>query len=149
MRNKLIYLDNCCFNRPFDDQTQIIIHLETISKLFIQSLVLQGKLDLVWSFMLDYEIKDNPFIERQIKIHEWEKLAVVDCDYSDEIDIKAQELMEMNIRHKDALHIAAAIVSDVDFFITTDKRLLNKNILETIIVNPIEFVRRYIYVDGY
>jgi predicted nucleic acid-binding protein len=51
----------------------------------------------------------------------------VDCDYSDEIDIKSQELMKMNIRHKDALPIAAAIVSDVDFFITTDKRLLNKN----------------------
>jgi hypothetical protein len=32
MRNKLIYLDNCCFNRPFDDQTQIVIYLETISK---------------------------------------------------------------------------------------------------------------------
>ncbi len=25
----LIYLDNCCFNRPFDDQKQIRIHIET------------------------------------------------------------------------------------------------------------------------
>lgn len=24
-----IYLDNCCYNRPFDDQSQIKIHLET------------------------------------------------------------------------------------------------------------------------
>ena len=32
-----IYLDNCCFNRPFDDQTQIKIHLETQAKLYIQA----------------------------------------------------------------------------------------------------------------
>ena len=25
----IIYLDNCCYNRPFDDQTQERIHLES------------------------------------------------------------------------------------------------------------------------
>jgi hypothetical protein len=28
-----IYLDNCCFNRPFDDQGQIRIKIETEAKL--------------------------------------------------------------------------------------------------------------------
>ena len=31
-----IYLDNCCFNRPYDDQSYLIVHLETEAKLFIQ-----------------------------------------------------------------------------------------------------------------
>ncbi|MDR2716284.1 MAG: hypothetical protein LBB46_06020 [Coriobacteriaceae bacterium] len=31
-----IYLDNCCFNRPFDDQKQIKVKLETEAKLSIQ-----------------------------------------------------------------------------------------------------------------
>ena len=31
-----IYLDNCCYNRPYDDQTYIRIHLETEAKLHIQ-----------------------------------------------------------------------------------------------------------------
>lgn len=31
-----IYLDNCCFNRPFDDQSQIRIRLESEAKLKIQ-----------------------------------------------------------------------------------------------------------------
>ncbi|MFN0197095.1 MAG: PIN domain protein, partial [Planctomycetaceae bacterium] len=31
-----IYLDNCCFNRPFDDQRQIRVRLETEAKLCIQ-----------------------------------------------------------------------------------------------------------------
>ena len=30
-----IYLDNCCYNRPFDDQKQIKIQLETIAKIKI------------------------------------------------------------------------------------------------------------------
>ena len=34
-----IYLDNCCFYRPYDDQTQIRISLETQAKLYVQDLV--------------------------------------------------------------------------------------------------------------
>jgi len=30
-----LYLDNCCFNRPFDNQKQLKIKLETEAKLFI------------------------------------------------------------------------------------------------------------------
>ncbi|GHV36178.1 hypothetical protein FACS1894187_10330 [Synergistales bacterium] len=44
-----IYLDNCCYNRPFDDQSQILTQLETQAKLCIQRLVAEGYLDLVWS----------------------------------------------------------------------------------------------------
>lgn len=42
-----IYLDNCCFNRPYDDQTQIRISLETQAKLYIQDLVKKKKLGVV------------------------------------------------------------------------------------------------------
>ena len=37
MKKIILYLDNCCFNRPYDDQEQIAIYLETQAKLFIQS----------------------------------------------------------------------------------------------------------------
>ena len=39
-----IYLDNCCFNRPFDDQSQIRIKLEAEAKLKIQSDIQDGKM---------------------------------------------------------------------------------------------------------
>lgn len=35
-----IYLDNCCFNRPYDDQSQIKIQLESEAKLEIQKHIL-------------------------------------------------------------------------------------------------------------
>jgi len=39
-----IYLDNCCFNRPFDDQSGLIVFLETKSKLAIQRMIKDKKL---------------------------------------------------------------------------------------------------------
>lgn len=42
-----IYLDNCCYNRPFDDQSQIKIHLEAQAKLYIQAKIREGVYDLV------------------------------------------------------------------------------------------------------
>lgn len=37
-----IYLDNCCCNRPCDEQTQLGIRLETEAKLRIQQLMQTG-----------------------------------------------------------------------------------------------------------
>lgn len=56
-----IYFDNCCFNRPFDDQSQIRIRLESEAKLKIQADIVEEKFELVWSYILDAENKANPF----------------------------------------------------------------------------------------
>ena len=60
-----IYLDNCCFNRPFDDQRQLRIKLESEAKLFLQEKVLNKEYALVWSYILDFENEANPFDERK------------------------------------------------------------------------------------
>ncbi len=60
MENNLIYLDNCCYNRPYDDQSFLSIFLKTQAKLAIQELISKKKLKLVWSFILDYENYINP-----------------------------------------------------------------------------------------
>ena len=56
-----IYLDNCSYNRPFDEQLDIIVRLEAEAKLYIQELVKENRLDLVWSSVNEYENNDNPF----------------------------------------------------------------------------------------
>lgn len=70
-----IYLDNCCYNRPFDDQTQMKIHLETQAKLYIQAKIKEGAYDLVWSYILDYENGKNPYDEKRLAIAPWKELA--------------------------------------------------------------------------
>ncbi|CAN5408286.1 hypothetical protein BH10ACI1_BH10ACI1_21920 [soil metagenome] len=68
-----IYLDNCTFNRPFDNQNGIRVRIETEAKLYIQEQIEAGKLNLVWSYILDFENEQSPFIERKISISKWKK----------------------------------------------------------------------------
>ena len=42
-----VYLDNCCYNRPFDDQHNLATALESFAKLQIQSLMRSGELEYV------------------------------------------------------------------------------------------------------
>ena len=138
-----VYLDNCCFNRPYDDQSSLIIQLETEAKLHVQELIRQGKISLLWSFFLDYENGENPFEEVRLRIAEWKSLAVADCVLSDVISSKAKEVMKLGLRPKYATHISCAIYLGGDYFLTTDKKILNKPISEIKCLNPIDFVRRY------
>ena len=66
-----VYLDNCCFNRPFDDQKQIRIRIETEAKLYIQLKIAQKELFLAWSYILDYENSVNPYPDRKVIIEKW------------------------------------------------------------------------------
>ena len=49
-----VYLDNCCYNRPFDQQTQLRVQLETITKLAVQLLMATGVVEYVWSKALHF-----------------------------------------------------------------------------------------------
>ena len=141
--NKRVYLDNCCFNRPYDNQLHPLVKLETQAKLVIQQKIIEGEIDLVWSFILHYENSKNPYIERRDQILLWEEIAKMAISLQDDIRVKANGLMDLGIKLKDALHIGCAIQTDADFFITTDKKLLNKPVKEISIINPIDFLRRY------
>ena len=141
----LVYLDNCCYNRPYDDQKDFIIRLETEAKLFIQEQIQLGILDLVWSFVLDYENSKNPFLDKRERIDYWRNLAKTDCVLTEFIRNKAKELIQnFNLKQADASHIACAIYANAEYFITTDKGILKRNINEIKTVNPITFVQEYI-----
>ncbi len=138
-----IYLDNCCFNRPFDQQDQIRVYLETQAKLHIQDLIKQSKIQLVWSFMLDIENRDNPFSEKRFTIQKWDKFAYADIDFSDDILLAAKEIIKLGLRNKDALHIISAYTGNCSYFITTDDEICKK-IIEykgMKILNPIDFIK--------
>lgn len=134
-------MDNCCFNRPFDDQSSLVVQLETEAKLDVQERVKQNELSLCWSFVLDYENRANPFKEVRNRINEWKKLATADCDLNDEITSKASELMKLGLKQMDASHVACAIYLKADYFLTTDKKIINKTISEVTVINPIDFIR--------
>ena len=139
----LIYLDNCCFNRPYDSQSVEQVKWETEAKLLIQQSVLTQKIQLAWSFMLDFENNANPHSERKESIAEWKTLATVYISALETVKIKANQLVTtVGVQPKDALHLACSIEAQCHYFITTDKRLLKKTKYFTVIrsVNPIDFI---------
>jgi predicted nucleic acid-binding protein len=137
-----VYLDNCAYNRPFDNQKDVVIHIETEAKLIIQQMIKDNKLELVWSDVVDYENNDNPFEERCLKIAEWKELASGNIAMNDEIIEKARKYMEIGLRQKDAAHLASALYGKSDCFITVDKKILNKSIEDIIVIDPVDFLRR-------
>lgn len=121
-----LYLDLCCFNRPYDDQSQTRIRLETEAKLVIQQKIRDGECELLWSSLLDLENSMNPFEEHMHAIQKWKKLAVL-CVMADIPVVKlAREAMSFGIQEYDALHVASAIVGKADIVVSTDDRFIKR-----------------------
>jgi len=141
-------MDNCCYNRPFDNQSDIIVKLESEAVSFIQERIKLGKLDIVWSYIMDYENSFNPFEDRQISIEKWRQYAKEDVNVNVEIVNQAKNLTSMNIKKKDALHIACALYAKCQYFLTTDLKLLNKKVDGVSIINPVDFLKVKGVQDG-
>ena len=138
-----IYLDNCCYGRPFDNQKDPVIRKEAQAKMFIQSLVKYKALELVYSSISVEEINAIPFEESKSSIFDFVKnnADFFIGKYDDEAEILlTREIMQTGIKLKDASHTACAIMAKCDYMITADKRLLKYKDMRIKIVNPIEFV---------
>ncbi|MDU9048599.1 MAG: hypothetical protein Q3M30_07090 [Candidatus Electrothrix sp. Rat3] len=138
-----IYLDNCCFNRPYDDQSHLKIRLESEAKLGIQEKIRSSEYDLVWSYILDYENKKNPFLERKEQIAKWRSYAKEDVQEDETVLLVAKEIRGHGIKKMDALHLACAVRAQAVFFLTTDAGILKKALLiqNIIITDPLGFIK--------
>ncbi len=137
-----IYLDNCCFNRPFDNQTQTRMRLEAEAKLEIQQRIKDKKIELAWSYMVDYENQVNPFEERREVIARWRSAATVDIEETEHLLHQARQIADRGVRAKDALHIACAMAAECDFLLTTDDMMCKKmqGFGGITVMNPTQFI---------
>lgn len=138
----LLYLDNCCFNRPYDDQSHYRVNLETQAKLYIQEKILLKQYDLVWSYILQFENDQNPHLAHKVEIAKWKHQSKILLPPSDEIIANAKHYQTLGLRVKDALHCACAVAAKADYFLTTDKQLIKKaaSIPEITAINPLRFI---------
>ena len=136
-----VYLDNCCYNRPFDEQAQLRVVLETLAKLNIQQQMRDGVLEYAWSSVLDFEISKSRFLDRSLQIMPWAKGAVINVQIDDSIRFRAKEFEANGLKAMDALHVACAEVAECDWFFTTDRGVLKKarNLTSMRVANPVEF----------
>ena len=138
-----IYLDNCCYNRPYDSQETFKISMETRAKLHIQDEIKQGEYELVSSYMLEYENSQNPDSMKRISIKKYldeYSSYIVPVARKEKLQPKINELMENNLSYKDATHLAAAIFAKCEYLLTTDIKFQRRYKGEEIkILNPLEF----------
>ena len=142
MSNISVYLDNCCYNRPYDDQSQLKVHLEAMAKMHVQKLITDKQISLVYSFISEFENNNNPHILRKISISNFFRNATVfvDSTHLDEVTAIAAEIAATGIKKMDSYQVACAIVGKADYFLTTDKRLLKYSTDKIKIINPIDFI---------
>ncbi len=119
-----IYLDMCCFNRPYDDQTQPRIRIETEAKIVIQQKIRNAECELIWSSILDFECAKNPFEEHRIAILKWRDIGSAMVMVDQFVLERATSLMSFGLGEYDALHVACSIAGEAELFVTTDDRLL-------------------------
>ena len=138
-----IYLDNCCFNRPFDDQTQERIHLESEAILMILKRGQIGEYRIVGSDILKLEIERMHDEVKKYRVRELYNVVGENVIYTEAIKKRAQEIMEQsNIRSFDSMHIASAETANADVMLTTDDKLekmASKLQLKIRVMNPLRF----------
>lgn len=138
-----VYLDNCCFNRPYDDQSQLRMQMETQAKLEIQQQIRDEKLELATSYILEAENAVNPYERKRIDIQafmdKYTKAFISEIQ-DKAVREQAAKIMETGIRLMDACHIACAMLAQCDVFLSTDKRVLKYQSEAIRIMNPVMFV---------
>jgi hypothetical protein len=140
-----IYLDVCCLNRPFDDQVQERISLETEAILKILEKCENGIWSLIWSSAISQEIELTPDDERKKSMGNVEEIAEEKIKGNASIKKRAFELETMSFKFLDATHIAFAEHTRADIFLTTDDKLLkkyaaNRNKISITIDNPVNWL---------
>jgi predicted nucleic acid-binding protein len=145
----LLYLDMNIYKRPFDDQRQMRIRLETVAITMIFTLIENGQFSALWSFVLDYENDRDPVPERREFVHYLSQCSETTIEPDEAIREMARSLSEIhNILGRDALHLAIAELFGCDYFVTCDDRLVRqgrrlqeRGVIAVRLINPVEFVQ--------
>lgn len=133
MKMKLIrsvYLDTniCC--RPLDNQKDRRIHNETEAFLEIVNAAEKGKITIISSDYVKFEIEQilNPQKKKDIRGFE-RTLSKTNINSSKTLTILAQEFIsKCHLGSLDALHLAAACIGNADFMLTCDDKIIDSTI---------------------
>src|SRR2546423_11023818 len=103
----LIYLDMCCLKRPFDNQLQPRIKVESEAVLSLMEKE-SPELRFLRTAALKLENARNPVPDRALRVEQWiDSQPLHDFD-PDPLQRRTQALIEMGLKSFDALHVASA-----------------------------------------
>jgi predicted nucleic acid-binding protein len=144
-KDYLIYLDVCCLNRPFDDQKQDRIRLETEAIIIILDKCTTGNWQLVTSNAIETEIANISNREKLKQIIEILSIATTRILVNKTIVARIFEFNKLGFSAYEAAHIASAEEAKADILLTTDDRLLKRyfrytDILKVQLAKPLYWI---------
>jgi predicted nucleic acid-binding protein len=119
-----VYLDMCAWKRPFDDQTQGRILIETTAVIRILDAAAAGILTLCNSAALEVENQRNTNRQRRERVRVLLATTGRGVPASPEVLSRAEHLAQQGFGDLDALHLAFAEHLHADYFATVDDELL-------------------------
>lgn len=142
----LLYLDYNCYQRVFDDMSQIKIQMEALACQEIFNRAQADLVQLAWSFMLEDEKILCPFPERKYETERLLELCKIRLGPKYEILPLAKSFQARErLSAKDAIHFACAVYIKASYFISCDGQLnkqANRLNVGIKALNPIDYLRQ-------
>ena len=146
-----IYLDSCCFNRPFDDLSNDKVRFECEAVLDILSNCVAGVWDVFRSDVLNDEIDRIVNLVKKQKVLILYSSSTIYIPLTDAIVSRAKSIQQIaNIKPFDALHLASAEYGNASVLLTTDKKFINRSAgIDTSVrvTNPAIWLMEVMYND--
>ena len=142
-----IYFDTCALNRLNDDLTQLRVRRESEAVAQILDWVIDGKIRWIASTVLQAEVARNPDPIRRVDTLRLLSSAVQIITPTLSTRSQAAVFVAKGLGDDDALHLAVAQQSGVQYLITTDDRFLNAARRLTPgklpeVINPVNWLQR-------
>jgi predicted nucleic acid-binding protein len=122
----IVYLDICCFKRPFDDIARERVRREAAAVAAILDAASAGRCQLVRSPAHDFENDRNPREDRRLATRLWLNAATILSGTDPATAGRARELTTLGVTALDSLHLTFAEHVAARWFVTTDDRLLKR-----------------------
>lgn len=120
-----VYLDNCCLNPPFDDQSQARIRLESEAVLTVLQFCTENRWQWIGSDVLQYEVRKTLDTARRERVFAILRGMHVNVSVAQIDRSRVQVLRAVGFKAMDALHIACAEAVACDVLLTTDDGMIS------------------------
>lgn len=117
----------CALKRPFDDQTQGRILIETLAVTRILDAASAGTLVLCNSAALEFENRQNPNAQRRERVASLLKRIGRPEPATVRVFARSEDIVRLGFSDMDALHLAFAEHLKADYFVTVDGEMLARS----------------------
>ena len=138
-----IYMDVCCLNRPFDEQSQDRIYLEAETILAILPHCQNGEWTLVTSDIVDFELSGMKNLTKLQKVRGICSIAKERITSTQEVRDLSKSYQNDGVKLVDSLHLALCETYGVEILLSTDDQFIRAAArikTNTRVINPVTWL---------